>query len=67
MTNTKSNHLGNDFSSRALGPVTVPSPIRGPSVARKTVTRVDGRKASVLVVDFSQINTLALHSYVEGN
>jgi len=52
---------GNDFSTRELGPVgSVPRPARNPKAVRKNVTRVDGRKTSMLVVDFSRIDTSIL-------
>lgn len=60
--------LGNDFSTRPLGPLSsVPRPVSKPIVARENVERVSGRKASVLVVDFSRINSLVLVQYIEGN
>jgi len=52
---------GNDFSTHELGPVgSMPRPARNPKVVRKNVTRVNGRKTSMLVVDFSRIDASIL-------
>lgn len=67
MEDKNSPSLGNDFSSRGLGATSVPHPVVEPIVVRKPVTRVDGRKASVLIVDFARINCHILVAYVEGN